>query len=349
MKITLKEIAARVGVAESTVSRVLSKEPTLSISDQKRRAIIETAEELNYVRVGRRSDPKLSQQNLGRIVLVHELTIDEELSRPYFVGLRKGIEAAALEHGASLLRTGPKLPLSIETSEQLLGCIVIGKLPEETLAEVIQLDLPLVFADQPAPDSAHDSVVADIDRAMLRLLDLIAQRGHDRIACVDLIEPSDSLAIHGRGRIYRQWSEARNLFDPDYLITGFRPSSGRQLTRTLLKTIDAAGKPLPNALIATTDAVAAEAYQAIAERGLRIPEDIAVVGTNDSSIAQLLVPPLSTIEIPAGDMGRTALELLLERCAGRQVTKTVTLHTTFVERKSLRTEAAPAIEHVEGG
>ena len=54
MKVTLKEIACRVSVAESTVSRVLSKEPTLSISEEKRRAIIETAEELNYVRVGRR-------------------------------------------------------------------------------------------------------------------------------------------------------------------------------------------------------------------------------------------------------------------------------------------------------
>lgn len=151
MKVTLQEIACRVGVAEPTVSRVLSKEPTLSISEEKRRAVIETAEELNYVRVGRRPALVSRHRNARTIMLVHELTADDELSRPFYVGLRKGVEAAALEHGATLVRANPASPPSLGPREALLGCIVIGTLPAAMLAGLMKLDVPLVFADQSAP------------------------------------------------------------------------------------------------------------------------------------------------------------------------------------------------------
>ncbi|WP_424929731.1 LacI family DNA-binding transcriptional regulator [Amaricoccus tamworthensis] len=339
MKVTLKEIATRVGVAESTVSRVLSKEPTLSISDERRRAILETAEELNYVRPKRAPPARTKRKTETEVVvLCHALTADEELSRPFYVGVRKGIEAAALERDVRILRADPSVPLAFRSGERALGVIVIGVVPDDVLSTARALDLPVVFADQPArdPEAGDDSVVTDVDLAVGRALDLLKSQGCSRLACVDLVDVQTSASTVGRGRFFKPWSMDNGGFDADYLIIQSRDQiNGRQAISRMFEKLREQGKPLPDGLLATTDLVAAEAYQGIAAEGLSIPDDIRVVGMGDNSIAQLLTPPLASVEIPAGDIGRTAFDLVIERSSGRRVAKTVTLHTTFVARESL--------------
>lgn len=337
MKVTLKEIARCVGVAESTVSRVLSKEPTLSLSDEKVRAIIETAEELNYVRKPRRRN-RGSEIAVGRSVLVlHAQPTDVELSRPFFVGLRKGIEAAATLHGIEMERIEIGMPLP-KTAQCCLGVIVIGDIPTEDLEPVLSNRmLDLVMIDPADPISGCDVVLSDIDQATLSVFDGLQKDGFHNIACLDLVFADSARALVGRGEIFRQWLQRQNKFDPDYLAVGQRPeANGRNLMIEMIDKLTSKGKPLPDALVATTDTAAAEAYQAIAALDMSVPKDIVVVGTNDSSIAKLLNPPLSSINIPVGDMGSTALELLLERSKGRDVGKTVILHTCFIERESTR-------------
>src|SRR3954468_18930973 len=89
--VTLKEIAKTVGVSTATVSRVLNFDQTLSVTPQKRQAIIETAEALNYATPRARN--RANQQGLSKVALVHFLRPDQELVDPYYVGLRLGIES----------------------------------------------------------------------------------------------------------------------------------------------------------------------------------------------------------------------------------------------------------------
>ena len=96
--VTIKEIAAAVGVSSATVSRVLNYDSTLSISNRKRQAIIETAEALNYATPRNRN--RANQQGLNKVALVHFLAPERELVDPYYVGLPLGIERRC----AALLR-----------------------------------------------------------------------------------------------------------------------------------------------------------------------------------------------------------------------------------------------------
>jgi LacI family transcriptional regulator len=78
------------------------------------------------------------------------------------------------------------------------------------------------------------------------------------------------------------------------------------------------------------------AYRAIHERGLRIPDDVAVASFNDISVAQFLSPPLSTIRLPSEEIGETAVELLLEQAAGREISKRISLASQMIWRASAR-------------
>jgi LacI family transcriptional regulator len=87
--------------------------------------------------------------------------------------------------------------------------------------------------------------------------------------------------------------------------------------------------------------MAVGAYRAIHEFELRIPEDIAVASFNDISVAQFMNPPLSTVHLPAEEIGETAVELLLERVGGRELAKRITLASRLIWRGSTR-QAPPA-------
>ena len=111
----------------------------------------------------------------------------------------------------------------------------------------------------------------------------------------------------------------------DAALEGFR------LTREVL----AEANP-PDAIITCNDNMAVGAYRAISQFGLRIPEDIAIASFNDISVAQFMNPPLSTVRLPSEEIGETAVELLLERVAGRDLSKRITLASQLKWRGSTR-------------
>jgi LacI family transcriptional regulator len=111
--------------------------------------------------------------------------------------------------------------------------------------------------------------------------------------------------------------------------------SGYKLTRRILSESNR-----PDALITANDNMAVGAYRAIHEMGLRIPDDIAVASFNDVSVAQFMSPPLTTVHLPAEEIGEGAVELLLERVGGRELPKRVTLATSLRWRGSTRSPAS---------
>jgi LacI family transcriptional regulator len=95
-------------------------------------------------------------------------------------------------------------------------------------------------------------------------------------------------------------------------------------------------KQAPDAIVTCNDNIAVGAYRAIHDLGLKIPEDVAVASFNDISVAQFLNPPLTTVHLPSEEIGETAIELLLERMAGREIAKRIALASTIVWRASTR-------------
>ncbi len=325
--VTLKEIAKAVGVSTATVSRVLNFDSTLSVTAQKRQAIIETAERLNYATPRNRN--RANQQGLGKIALVHFLRPDQELVDPYYVGVRLGIESrcAALKIETVKVYHTDSMP-NASLLQSASGVIAIGKHDDAEVAWLKRHARHLVFADFAPTDDEVDSVQSDLVLAMRKLLGALVDMGYRRIAYLGWNDI--------RAMTYVNWMREARLYD-EHLARGDNNTEegGYRATKTLLSE----GHKV-DALVLFNDNMAVGAYRAIHELGLAIPGDIAVASFNDISVAQFMSPPLSTVRLPAEEIGEAAVELLLERASGRDLAKRITLASRLIWRGSTRHPAS---------
>ena len=321
--VTLKEIANAVGVSTATVSRVLNFDSTLSVTAQKRQAIIEAAERLNYATPRNRN--RASQQGLSKIALVHFLRPDQELIDPYYVGLRLGIESrcAALKIETVKVYHTDSMP-DASLLQSASGVIAIGRQSDEEVAWLKRHARHIVFADFAPTDDEVDSVQSDLVVATRKLLSALVGMGYRRIAYLGINDI--------RAMTYVNWMKEERIYD-EHLARGDNNTEegGYRSAKALLGD----GHKV-DALVLFNDSMAVGAYRAIHELGLRIPDDIAVASFNDISVAQFMNPPLSTVHLPSEEIGETAVELLLERAGGRELAKRITLASRLIWRGSTR-------------
>lgn len=348
--VTLREIAKAVGVSSGTVSRVLNYDQTLSISESKRQAIIETAEALSYETPRNRNrrnsayaSPIAGPALNASIAILHFLGPDEELSDPYYVGVRLGIEGRCREQKLEISKILNAYEVKDSPNLQAAsGIIVIGKHPPAILSDLTQMGKPVVFADFNPKLDDFDCVLADLGNATRRILDGLSSSGYQRIGFVGGYELMDDQAVmygEQRCKAYVEWHQSRNLFDPSLIALGQGETCARNLR---LETGYEQAKQLllmpnrPDAILCANDNMAIGAYRAIQEAGLSIPADIAVASFNDIPVTQFLNPPLSTMQIPGEQIGETAVDLLVERLIGRDYAKHIIIPTKMRWRGSCR-------------
>jgi len=339
--VTIKEIAKAVGVSSATVSRVLNYDATLSITEAKRQAIIETAEALNYLTPRNRPRPSRMQMAAdhagARIGIVHFLRPEDELADPYYIGVRMGIEQRARANRVevhTLYRT-EGLPPADELRDAA-GIIALGMHTDAEIDWVRQINSNLVLADFAPNIDLFDIVACDLSYAITRLLDQLYAAGYRRFGFLGDDRPSGNVrypASEERAKTFKEWTIRNGLFNPAHYLLAqeLRFESGYRLACQLMAESD-----LPEVLVTSNDNVAIGAYRAIQERGLRIPADIAVASFNDIPAAQFLAPPLTTVRIPAERIGENAFDLLMEQMNGRDYIKRVTIATELIWRESCR-------------
>lgn len=334
--VTLKEIAQAVGVSTATVSRVLNFDQTLSVTPQKRQAIIETAEAMNYATPRARN--RAAQQGLSKVALVHFLRPEQEFIDPYYVALRLGIESRcqALKIETVKVYHTDSMP-DAAMLQGASGVIAIGNHSDSEIAWLTRHNRNVVFADFAPPTDEYDSINADLGLAMRKLLEALSAAGYRRIGFAGWTEEGcEDRYSEVRCRAYIGWVREHGGFDPAICATG-RPiernteQTGYNVAQPLLS-----AKHRPDAIVTCNDNMAVGVYRAAHERGLSIPDDVAIASFNDISVAQFLNPPLTTIHLPAEEIGEAAVELLLERMSGRELAKRMTLATRIIWRGSTR-------------
>lgn len=349
--VTIKEIAKAVGVSSTTVSRVLNYDPALSISAAKRQAIIETAEALNYATPRNRNRVNgnvaaylpAPATPLSRLAIVHFLEPYDELADPYYVGVRFGIENRCRAHGTEIVKIfhSDTLP-DPALLESVSGVIVVGKQSDNEIAWLADHCRHVVFADFDPQSDTMDCVHPDVAFATRKILNELNAMGYQRIAFIGSYEHLNGETQpfgERRCKAYIDWQKERGQFDPALLVLGESCDSGQNLrleTGYMLAKQVLQLKPLPDVIVTANDNMAIGTYRAMAEAGLRVLDDIAVVSFNDIPVAQFLTPPLSTMKIHGEHIGETAVDLLVERLAGRDYTKNVTIATEMIWRESSR-------------
>lgn len=327
------------GVSTATVSRVLNFDPSLSVAPHKRQAIIETAEAMNYATPRARN--RANQQGLSKVALVHFLRPEQELADPYYVGLRLGIESRcqALKVETVKVYHTDSMP-DATLLQSASGVIAIGSHGEEGIAWLRKHARHLVFADFAPPDDESDSVASDLAASMRKLLGALKQRGYKRIGFAGWTAEGSGAKGEAQSEIrcqtYVDWTRQNASFDPSICVTDLPVDRNfEKLGYGLAMRLMQQEAP-PDAIVTCNDNIAVGAYRAIHELGLDIPDDVAVASFNDISVAQFLNPPLSTIHLPSEEIGETAVELLLERVAGRELVKRITLASQVIWRGSTR-------------
>lgn len=323
---TIRDIAKKAGVSPATVSRVLNYDPELSVAQETRQRIFEVAEKLNYTK-----HKRSSKMGKALIRLVQWYDEAEELADLYYLSIRLGIEKKAEELNLQIRRE----TLNELSDSQVTGTIALGKFDAEQIRQLKQLDYNLLFVDFDAMPLGLNSLVVDFDQSMNLVIDHFIQQGHQKIGILS----GEEMTKHNLQPIedprmlsFKKKLEQLNLFRPDLVITApFSMEAGK----TAVSEFIAESNDLPTALFASSDALAIGGMQAIQAAGLRIPEDISVIGFNDVSVAKYVSPALSTVKVETEWMGELAVTTLLELAKEYSpVPRKIMLGTELIQRAS---------------
>ncbi len=324
-KPTMSQIAALCDVSQATVSLVLNNASGTRISPDTRERVLKVAEEVGYA--------KSSAKNRKPPVVA--LVMDDVTATPMAPGLIEGVMSAAEDRGylgmmAMPGRDGLEQLLATVSKSRLAG-VIYGRLITQpaTLPEILS-DIPTVmlncWAEGESVPSVLPSDMAGAMRATLALIDA----GHSRIACVG--GESTIMAARERRKGYRTALATKDIpVDPVLIRGGAYSIAGGFASMNDLLALD---NP-PTAVFCYTDRTALGVYQACTRHGLRIPEDISVIGFDNESYSASMVPPLTTMELPHSDMGEQAVAMLAELTGGGGAHLQQKIECPMVERKSV--------------
>jgi LacI family transcriptional regulator len=310
-KPTQADVAALAGVSRATVSYVLNNSTWISVTDETRQRIFEAVDQLGYI-------PDRSAQSLrtGRTFTIASIIPD--ITNPYYPILERKIQDVAKQYGY--------IHITYNTDgirEEELRCLqsvqqngieaVFGSffhIQVEELRPLIEKNIAvvsLVASREEIPDFPLDMLYLDNAAAACGAVEYLITRGHRRIA---LIGGSDVAIGRKREEGYIR-ALAKSGIPADETIVrhgNFTEEGGYREMLELLRAV-----PRPTAIFAANDLMALGALIAVKENGLRVPDDIAIVGFDDIPTSRLVSPPLATVRKSQELIGQRAAEMIIER------------------------------------
>jgi len=306
---TMNDVAKRAGVSQTTVSFIINANPHARISDDTRDRVLQAIDDLGYRPNALAQGLKTSQtQIIGFIT-------DYIATTPFAGQIVQGAQEAAWQHGKILLLANTEGKPAMESRavetmlERKVDSIIYATMYHRAVQvpDVIR-EVPTVLLDCFVEDQSLPSVVPDeVQGGRDAIRELIA-KGHQRIAFINNIETVP--AAFGRLEGYRQaLAEANIIYDESLVL---RLESTSLDVRDNIHRVFDLSEP-PTAVFCFNDLMAMGAFQGLQRLGLRVPEDVAVIGfDNLSIIASQLSPGLTTMQLPHFEMGRWAVEYLVE-------------------------------------
>ncbi len=337
--LTLKDLARKLGLSASTVSRALHDHP--DISDATKRLVLDSAKEHSY-------HPNPIAQSLQRKRSNTIGVIVPEIRHNFFATVVSGIEEVMYEAGYIIMVcqsnesiTREKVNAKALAANRVAGLLLAISLETlncDHLKEVIRLGIPLVQFDRVVEDLETSKVVIDDFNAAYKATVHLIETGYKRIGFLNAREgiALNSLRFDG----YLQALKDNGMqYYPELLVKtdGCREEDGRKGAESYLKMVNP-----PDAILAINDPVAVGAFCRFREAELRIPQDIALVGFSGSPESALIEPALTTVSQPAFEMGKAAAKLLLKQLESKEnnfIPETVVLDTQLLIRGSSKSEA----------
>lgn len=312
-RITLRQVATHAGVSPTTVSNVIRGWP--HISTDTRQKVENAIEELGYV-----PHPIAQGLRTGRTHVIGFIVPD--LANPHFAAMVSTTEAIAQEHGYNVLIFNSHDDELLETNclNQVVnrwvdGLIIVQAANATTTTQTLKTitNIPILAMDRIPADFDGPTAKIDNTQAAKLAIQHLYDLGHRKIA--HLTGPIGALPARERLEGYHNFLDEfgiRARYTSTHEGT-WGAESGYMAMKHLLQ-----GYDHPTAIFASNDSMAIGALHALHEHGLRVPEDVSVVGVDDIELAKHLHPPLTTIRQPIDRMARVGIDLLLKLIEDRE-------------------------------
>jgi LacI family transcriptional regulator len=329
---TINDVAKKAGVSITTVSYVLTGKRY--VSDELQKDVRQAMKELGY-----RRNTLASSLRLGRTDTIGLVIPDS--SNQFFAEMSRCVEDIGFENQYTVfLCNSDDNPekqskyLDVLIAKQVDGIVFISVCYNKSdLDLLVEANVPFIIVDRDDPDSRSDVVLIDNFCGGRIAANQLISLGHHKIACIT--GPSLAKSSSDRYLGYLKALEENGLaFNADYVLTGdFRHKSGDNAMNDLLNLSEP-----PTAVFVCNDMMAIGAIRAINRFGLKVPEDISIIGFDNIPIAEVITPALTTIAQPINAIAQQAMALLLRRMEGdtSDYPSRITLVPELIVRDSCR-------------
>lgn len=338
---TIKDIAKICGVGVSTVSRAINNHPDINLETKEK--IMNTIKEYGYV-------PNNSARNLKRVDAKAIAVLVKGISNPFFANMIKIIEEECKKKHYSMELSHIEsdedevdVALKVVKEKRLRGIIFLGGLFSHSDEKLQKLNVPFVFSTAGSiPEnisrSQFSNIGVDDRKESAKLIDYLVQQGHEQIAIVVAEAEEESI---GKLRLegYQDALRVNHIEIKEELIchankdiSHFSLENGYLTTKKLLES-----KVPFTALYAVSDTLAIGAMRALFDEGLKVPDDVSVVGYDGIEMAGYVNPRLTTIKQPVEEIAKATIKLLFDIIAGKKDHQHMTFDASLVEGETIRT------------
>ena len=329
--VTIREVAQRAGVSISTVSRVVNN--SAPVNQPIRDRVLQAIEALGYT--PDKSAQALKKQKTGIIGV-----IIPDISNPFFSLMVRGVERAARSYDYSVIICDTNNELELENDaidilvhERAEGVVLTSnEQRNDKINRLLRRNIPVVAADRRLESAHVSSVFIDGMRDSQLLTRYMLELGYQNITF--LAGPDYVTTAQDRLQGFMQTMKAHHLPAPNVQpqLSDYTYESGYQTTKDLLM-----NGPLPEAIIAANDLMAIGALRALEQQQLKVPQDIGLAGFDHIPLSDWIKPRLTTVDIPAYDIGWQAMELLIDVVLRREPPQQKMIHSSkLIKAESTR-------------
>lgn len=310
MNPTIKDVAQKAGVSLSTVSLVLNRKK--NVSEETVKKVQQAIAELNYH--PSRSAQGLASKKTGNIGFI--LTSDHfSRAEPFYTKIFLGSEFEARKYNYYILLTTVDQDFNKKCIPRFLlernvdGVILAGRVPDGLISHVLQMDLPLIFIDYFPTNGNYPAVLIDNNLGARLAMKHLIDKGHRQIAFIggDISHPS----IHDRYLGYKQSLEEAGIpFNENLVVVDEEYPGDKNGYSAMCKLRKR--KAAVTAIFAANDAMAFGCMKCLKEKGIKVPDQMALVGFDDVDVSWQMDPQLTTIRVNKEDMGALAVKNLVD-------------------------------------
>lgn len=328
---TMYDIAQKTGVSKSTVSRTLRHDPTLHITEETRRKILSTAEELGY---------KIKKEKMlsyvANIAIIHKDThFLNQIDNAFFFAMRYGIEQTCLLN--NIQNTFIPYEFLNRTPMNYDGFIIIGGFTRQQMEKMRDIagGKPCVYVGK-CNYCYHefDWITSDVKENVYTAMGALYEAGCRKVLYMGGIDVEGTDYEFKKTYYYRKFLEQHSDMKSIDLLEG---EHGSESGYNMMKKWIEDNNELPEGIFASNDPIAIGAIRALNEKEISIPGEVSIVSRNGDEQGAMTSPPLATVDVHPMEMGKEAVKLISERLEERSgVRKKIMFASTYIPRKSVR-------------